>query len=183
MSDIKKSVTLAAKNEGDLVYVIGDTKAELGGSEYFSMLGATGNAVPKVDAEYAKSVFNAVASVTEAELAQSLTTPALGGLAVSFAKKAMGGRLGLELDLDAIPTSSKLNAQEILFSESNSRFVMTVKAADASKVEELLADVPFAKVGKVTSDNLICVKSATNPAFTVSIKDLVDQYKGTLAGI
>ena len=183
MNDVKKSVTLAAKNKGDVVYVIGDTKAELGGSEYFSMLGATGNAVPKVDADYAKSIFNAVAKVTDAELAQSLTTPVLGGLAVSFAKTAMGGRLGLEIDLDAIPTSAKLNAQEILFSESNSRFVMTVKAADAAKVETILGNIPFAKVGKVTSDNMICVKSVTNPAFTVSIKDLVNQYKGTLAGI
>lgn len=183
MADIKKAVTLAAKNSGDLVYVIGDTKAELGGSEYFSMLGATGNSVPKVDAEYAKNIFNAVSKVTDAELAQSLTTPVLGGLAVSFAKTAMAGRLGMEIDMDAIPTSTKLTPHEILFSESNSRFVMTVKAEDATKVEKLLEGIPFAKVGKITSDNLICIKSEVNPAFTISIKDLLANYKGTLAGI
>ncbi len=94
----------------------------------------------------------------------------------------MGGRLGLDIDLAAIPTDGALTEHEILFSESNSRFVMTVKAEDAARVEVLLDGTPFAKVGKVTEDKSLCFKN-TDSAFSVSIQDLVGEYKGTLAGI
>ncbi len=178
MNDIRKAVTLDAKFAGDLVYVIGNTSAELGGSEYFAMLDATGNQVPKVDADYAQKIYRAVSAVTGAELAHSLHTPALGGLAVGFAKVALGGRLGLEIDLNKIPKTGELSELEALFSESNSRFIMTVAPKDAEKVEKLLAGIPFAQVGKVTAEQELKINS-----IKVALADLVNGYKGTLAGI
>ena len=184
LNDVSKAVSLDAKFEGDVVYVIGDTKAELGGGEYFAMLGEVGNNVPKVDADYAKMVYKAVSSVTDAELAHSLQTPASGGLAISFAKIAIGGRLGLNINLDAVPTSEALSVEEVLFSESNSRFVLTTSEANSEMVESLLTGIPFAKVGKVTDSANIAIKSA-NSAFETSIElnKLVDSYKSTLDGI
>lgn len=178
MEDIAKAVTLDAKFAGDLVYVIGNTADELGGSEYFAMLDATGNNVPKVDADYARAVYRAVSAVTEAELADSLHTPALGGLAVGFAKVAMGGRLGLEIDPDRIPRQGELSLGQLLFSESNSRFIMTVKPENAARVEELLKSVPFARVGKVTEQTDLVLGGTVLP-----MASMLDRYKGTLAGI
>jgi phosphoribosylformylglycinamidine synthase len=178
MENIAKAVTLDAKSAGDLVYVIGDTADELGGSEYFAMLDATGNNVPKVDAEYAQAVYRAVSAVTEAELAHSLHTPAIGGLAVGFAKVAMGGRLGLKIDLDRIPRRGTPDHRQLLFSESNSRFIMTVKPENAARVEELLKGVPFARVGSVTEQTDLVLGGVSLP-----LTALLDRYKGTLAGI
>jgi phosphoribosylformylglycinamidine synthase len=183
MDDISKAVSLDAKFAGDYVYVIGNTAPELGGSEYFAMLDSTGCNVPKVDAAYAINIYNAVAGVTGAELAHSLHTPAVGGLAVGLAKVAMGGRLGLKIDLARIPAVGKCNAQELLFSESNSRFIMTVAPKDAAKVEALLGDVPFAKIGEVIEENSLEIKTPDDILISLKICDLLTEYKGTLDGI
>ncbi len=182
MEDITKSVTLDAKKPGDLVYVIGETKPELGGGEFLYMLGYTGNEVPKVDADYAKRIFKAVSDVTEAELAHSLHTPASGGLGVGFAKKAIAGRLGMKVDLDKVPAADGLAPYEVLFSESNSRFIMTVAPQDAAQVEALLADVPFARVGEVTDRGVLELVSEGEVS-EVAIDAMVSAYKSPLAGI
>ncbi|MFA7230777.1 MAG: AIR synthase-related protein [Victivallaceae bacterium] len=181
MADISKAVTLDAKFAGDVVYVIGNTASELGGSEYFAMLNnATGNQVPEVDAKYAIKIYNAVSNVTEAGLACSLHTPALGGLGVGFAKVAMGGRLGLQIDLGKIPVASACPVIEMLFSESNSRFIMTVKPENTAEVDALLKSVPFAKVGKVTANNRLEISYSGAKIADIALNDLLAQYKGTL---
>lgn len=182
MKDIGKAVTLDAKSAGDVVYVIGETKPETGGGEYFAMLGYTGNEVPKVDADRAIATYNAVSAVTEAGLARSLHTPALGGLAVAFAKCAVGGRLGMEIDLTKIPASGNMTEAEILFSESNSRFVMTAAPKDAGRVETLLAGIPFAKVGKVAGDNLE-FRRGDKAMASLTMDEMVNAYKSPLDGV
>ncbi len=182
MADVGKAVTLAAKRSGDLVYVVGSTFAELGGSEYFAMLGAVGNQVPKVDAEYAKGIYRRLAELTEAELLHSLHTPALGGLAVGFAKVAIGGHLGLDVDLGAIPAAPGLALWELLFSESNSRFIMTVPPTEAERVEAMLQGVPFARVGKVTIDPLVRL-TAGKLTIEVAVDSLTEAYTQTLDGV
>ncbi|MEA4863062.1 MAG: AIR synthase-related protein [Victivallaceae bacterium] len=183
MDDISKAVTLDAKRPGDLVYVVGNTAAELGGSEYFAMLGGTGNAVPKVDAPMALETYRRVSEVTEKELARSLHTPALGGIGVGFAKVAMGGRLGLSVDLAKLPLSGKCSTIEKLFSESNSRFIATVAPQDAAAFESLLSGVPFACVGEVTAEPVLAIVDGAKPVAGISVDALVENYKATLGGM
>ena len=182
MDDISKAVTLDAKAPGDIVYVIGDTKSELGGSEYFYMLGKTGNNVPRVDAGYALKTYNAVSSLTDKRLVKSLHTPALGGLALAFARVAMAGRPGMEINLDQIPLASEMSAHEILFSETNSRFVMTVSPENEKAVENILSGISFAKVGFVTDGSQLNVKSAKykDASFALKLDDMLLKYKSTL---
>jgi phosphoribosylformylglycinamidine synthase len=183
MDDISKAVTLDAKFAGDLVYVIGNTADELGGSEYYAMLDAVGSKVPKVDAEYAKKVYAAVSALTEAELVNSLHTPALGGLGVAFAKTALGGRLGMEIDLDKVPLASPCGAAQILYSESNTRFVMTVSPAKAAQVEKLLNGVPFAQIGKITAEPMLKFSGGGFKNTEISLEKLLNAYKSTLEHI
>jgi phosphoribosylformylglycinamidine synthase len=182
MDDISKAVTLDAKFADDDVYVIGKTSAELGGSEFYAMLGATGRNVPKVDAEYAKNVYNAVSEITEQELAHSLHTPAIGGLAAGFAKVAVGGRLGLSINLDAIPADDSLSPHELLFSESNSRFILTAAQEDAEKIEKILDGIPFSKVGKVTDNGELTLKSR-DFHLNLLVDELARRYKTPLDGV
>ena len=180
MDDISKAVTLDAKFAGDLVYIIGNTANELGGSEYYAMFDAVGNKVPKVDAEYAKKVYKAVSEITEAELANSLHTPAIGGLGTAFAKTAMGGRLGLKIDLDKVPLSEPCGTAQILFSESNTRFLMTVSADNAAKVEKLLAGIPFAKVGEVSAEPVLEFSGTDIKTNKIKLDEIIKAYKDTL---
>ena len=181
MDDVSLAVTPDAKEAGDLIYILGVTKPELGGSEYFNILGFTGNQVPTVDAESAVKLYKAVAAATDKKLVNSLITPALGGLAVAAAKCAIGGRLGLEIDLAKIPAEGCGNALELLFSESNSRFIATVSPCNRAAFEAALAGCIFACVGKVTSDGK--VKFTGADGCEVAVDTLVKSYKSTLAGI
>lgn len=178
MDDISKAVTLDFKHAGDYIYAIGNTSAELGGSEYFAMLDATGNNVPKVDAEYAMKIYDAVSSATEAELVSALTTPALGGFGVALAKMAVGGRLGAKVDWALVPGAEGLATAEIMFSESNSRFLAAVAPEKAEAFEKCLAGVPFAKIGTVTSEQTLVWNDGS-----VAVDALTDAYKSTLAGL
>ena len=182
MNDIRLAITPDVKKAGDIVYVIGDTKPELGGSEYFSMLGATGNRVPEVDAEKFIALYKKVEQATQKRLFNSLITPGLGGLAVAFAKSAMAGRLGLEIELDKIPVSEKCSDIELLFSESNGRFAATVPAEKAAEFESLFAGCPVAKVGVVTADETVKLKSG-NETCEISLDSMLRSYKGTLDNI
>ena len=180
MEDITKAVTLDAKRDGDLVYVIGATAAELGGSEYYASHEAVGNRVPKVDVEKALAIYQKVSQATEAELCHSLHTPAFGGLGVGFAKVAIGGHLGLDVDLDAVPAETGLRLDELLFSESNSRFIATIAPNRSAELEAVLDGIPFAKVGKVTLDPVLVLRSRGQVAATATVDELTESYSTTL---
>ncbi|MFA4945260.1 MAG: AIR synthase-related protein [Lentisphaeria bacterium] len=183
MPDVRKAVTLDAKRYGDLVYVLGLTRNELGGSEFYNQLGATGNQVPKVEPVLALELYRRVATLTNAELCHSLHTPVFGGLAVAFAKVAMGGDLGLEVDLKQIPVQGGLGVVERLFSESNSRFVATVAPANRERFEALLAGVPFACVGEVTLQRQLLFRNGRKIVARIPVPDALAAYTGTLDGI
>ncbi|MBE6380703.1 MAG: phosphoribosylformylglycinamidine synthase [Lentisphaerae bacterium] len=182
MDDIRNAVTLDAKLAGDDVYVLGMTKDELGGSEYFAMLGYTGNKVPKLDINAALAMYEKVAEITGKKLAHSLHTPGFGGLAVGFAKVAVAGRLGLTVDLSSIPQSGGLNTAELLYSESNTRFIMTASPDKRDEIAAILKGVPFARVGTVTGDDVLKFRS-DGADTTFILNELVKSYKSTLAGI
>ena len=164
----------------DFVYVIGDTKAELGGSEYYNMLGFTGNNVPKVDAKECLATYDKVIAMVRKDLAASLSAPGPGGLGMAFAKAAMAGRLGMKIDLDAIPASESCSDAEKLYSESNGRFVATVNPAKAAEFEAALEGCVFAKVGVVTEEQSIVLTGSDSGENTVCLEKLVKNYKATL---
>ncbi len=178
LDDVSRAVSFDTKQAGDSVYVIGLTKPELGGSEYFNMLGFTGNNVPKVDGEVSLEICRRVSEITKKGLVNSLITPALGGIAVALAKSAMAGRLGMDIDLDKIPCEN-CSAVEAWFSESNSRFIATVPAEKKAEFEAMLQGVVFAEIGKVTNDKFLKA-SGRGAGCTLELDALLSNYKKTL---
>jgi phosphoribosylformylglycinamidine synthase subunit PurSL len=178
ISDIKNAVSLDAKFAGDVIYVIGETKAELGGSEYFSMLGYTGNNVPKVDGNRACLLYKAINELTHRSLVRSITVPELGGLGVAFAKMAMGGNLGLDIDISKIPSAENISEAGLIFSETNSRFVITVAKEKTAEFEKVLDGFEYAKIGEVIEKPEIRLSK-----HKLLVSDLKRNYKATLDGI
>ncbi len=184
VDDVSKAVTLDAKSAGDDIYVIGLTRSELGGSEYLSMIDADGGEVPKIDPDAAKLIHEAVARLVDKRLARSLQAPAHGGLAVSLAKTAMAGRLGLDVDLGSVPTEPDyLSAAEILFSESGARFLLTARAEDSAEIADILSGVPFAKIGSIVKNRDLRVATPDGKQFTLPLDNLLDAYKAPLDGV
>ena len=183
IDDVSHAVSLDAKFAGDAVYVLGETKPELGGSEYFAMLDAVGNNVPKVDIPKASALYHALAEVIKADIPSSIISPALGGLAIAAAKSAIGGRLGMAIDLDKLPGIENLNDAEALFSESNSRFILTCRPERCAELEKMLAGHVFARVGSTTEAQELVFTRGGKTVASARLSDLITAYKSTLEGI
>jgi phosphoribosylformylglycinamidine synthase II len=150
ITDVRKCVTMDGKRAGDRVYVLGETFNEMGASEYFALLGFLGNQVPKVDARKAKLLYEALGRAMEKGLVASCHDCSDGGLGVALAETAFAGALGMEVDLRKV-TSSGLNRNDVLlFSESQSRFVVTVRPENQAAFEDSLKGNRLAEVGKIT---------------------------------
>jgi len=105
MDDVKKAVTMDPKTTGDLVYIIGETADELGGSEYYDYRkkGTVGSNIPQVDAKKALELYRTYHKAVEKELLASSISLVFGGIAVGLAKKAISAQLGLEIDISKNP--------------------------------------------------------------------------------
>jgi len=181
IEDVRKAVTMDAKRAGDLVYVLGETHRELGGSEWYAMHGAVGNGVPKVNAERAKALYTALSMAIREGLVASCHDCSDGGLAVALAETAFSGGLGMSVDLAAVPMGGITRDDEMLFSESQSRFVITVRPENKRAFEAALAGSPFACVGTVTAEGLFRVKGLRgNVILDEKIGELKEAWQRTL---
>jgi phosphoribosylformylglycinamidine synthase len=131
--DVAKAVSMDAKFEGDLVYVMGETHDELGGSEYFACLGSTGNTVPALDAGKAKVRYRRLTAAIDRELVASAYPVSHGGLLIALAKVAIAGRIGMDLIIPSV-----VRPDYYLFSESLGRFVVTVSKENRQAFEEIV---------------------------------------------
>jgi len=150
VDDIECCITMEAKFPGDLVYVLGETGNELGGSEYYRMMGEIGLHCPRVDVEKVVPLYRALYKAIRSGLLASAHAVARGGLAVHLALMAMGGELGLDIDLGKIPSPQALAPSQLLYSESAGRFLVTLNPAHREAFEELFRGLPAACIGNVT---------------------------------
>ncbi len=181
LPDVRKAVTMDVKCKGDLVYVLGETKNELGGSEFLALSGKIGKNVPVVDAEKALKLYRALHSAIKKELVASCHDLSDGGLAVALAETAFSGELGLEADLSTLSKEDGMDNTQILFSESASRFVVSVSEKNKEAFEKELAGNSFAVVGKVNDSNALLVKGIDgNQIINEKISELKNSWKKTL---
>lgn len=156
--DVRKCITMDAKRPGDLVYILGETYNEMGGSEYYALRGYIGNEVPKVNAQKAKALYEALSEAVQQGLVASCHDCSDGGLGVALAETAFAGALGMEIDLSKVPSSGRLRNDTLLFSESASRFVVTIHPEGKRLFEECLAGNAFAEIGVVTNQDYLIIK-------------------------
>jgi phosphoribosylformylglycinamidine synthase len=197
IDDVGTAVTLDVKTEGDLVYLLGTTHDETGGSEYLRHRGATdglpagpgepapyvGNRVPRVDPGTTLPLYAALAEATRRRFVRSAATPAKGGLAHALARKVMAGGLGLELDLDVCPDLAALPADVALFSESNGRFVVTVAERHAAAFESLFTGLACRCLGTVVAEPRLRARLGGRPRLDLPASELKAAYQGTLAHV
>lgn len=187
IDDVAKTVDLVPKVLGDLVYIIGDTKDELGGSEYFAYLGQksggekyVGNNVPKVNGAVAKQTYERMTKAIKDGLVASCLSLGVGGIGAGLSKMAIAGELGLQVDLSKIKTQIDRD-DYLLFSESQSRMVITIDAKNKKKFESVLAEVPLYEIGKVTNTGRLQIAGQKGTEIiSKKIRHLNESYKETL---
>lgn len=155
MDDVRKAVTMDAKSPGDLVYVLGATYPELGGSEWYAMHGFIGNRVPQVRAERAKALYNALSRAIQEGLVASCHDCSDGGLGIALAETAFAGGFGLSIDLERVPFVNIDRNDTLLFSESQSRFVVTVSPAAKTSFEDVMKGTVMSRIGIVLDEGVL----------------------------
>ncbi len=164
VDNVDKCVTMDLKRPGNLLYQVGATKNELGGSHLALVEALAGGRVPKVDVPRAKQTFAALYRAIDAGLVAACHDLSEGGLAVAAAEMAFAGGCGAEIGLDKIPhdlTGDIGNGDAVLlFSESNTRFLCEVAGHHAAEFEQALAEVPHAQVGAVTDSGKLTIGAA-----------------------
>lgn len=127
--------TLAFKEVGSSIVVIGETRDEMGGSEYYHVIhNLRGGSPPEVDPESVKRAINCVLASIHGGYVRSAHDCSRGGLATALAIMAIKGDLGVDVDIGNVPTRSRIRTDEVLFSESYGRFVLECSAHHVGKV-------------------------------------------------
>jgi len=148
--DVRKTVSVDVKKPGNMIYLVGQTYPELGGSQYYRLEGYVGKTVPKVRIEQARKTMNLITNAIDSEHVKSCHDLSEGGLAVAAAEMALSGGYGIELNLKNVPKSSEMKRNDyILFSESNSRFLVEVAEKNREDFEKSMEGNIFSAVGRV----------------------------------
>jgi phosphoribosylformylglycinamidine synthase len=160
VDDVNNCVTMDAKKGGNFLFIVGETKNELGGSHYYKIHGQLGANVPKTDLEAAPKIAARVAEAIAKGLIVSCHDCSEGGLAVALAEMSFAGGLGIEADLRGLAKSTDCSRTDVqLFSESTSRYIVEVEPENYDAFVKLMLNLPFGQIGKVTESKILIIKA------------------------
>ncbi|HID60699.1 MAG TPA: phosphoribosylformylglycinamidine synthase subunit PurL [Hadesarchaea archaeon] len=180
--DIRRAISVDIKEPSDAIYIVGRTYPELGGSEYYRLFGEVGRSVPKLHAAKAKKVLSSITKAIDAGYVRACHDLSEGGLAVAAAEMVLSSDYGAELDLRKVPASMNGMVRDdfILFSESNSRFLVEVARGKEKKFEKLVKS-DFALIGEVSETDGFFVRGLKGrKIIDTSSRKLREAWRGGL---
>jgi len=181
--DVGKIVSMDAKAPGDAIYLVGETFPELGGSHYYKVMDVTGGRVPRVDPVRGRKVMRSLQEAIEAGLVRACHDLSEGGLGVAAAEMAFAGGWGMWLDLREAPGRDVDRTDTLLFSESNSRFLVEVGPEDCETFEGAMEGVRLGRLGLVRDDGRFEVLNLKGePVVSTTISELKKAWQGFLGG-
>ncbi|MBN1993251.1 MAG: phosphoribosylformylglycinamidine synthase subunit PurL [Anaerolineae bacterium] len=181
--DVTQTVTMDLKQPDNYLYLVGETRAELGGSHYQLIIHNSQFTIthssPPQPVPNALNYLRALHQVMVKGLAQSCHDCSEGGLAVALAEMCLAGRLGAKIELSQVPGAANMATDDqILFAETSCRFVVEVRPADAAAFEKLLGDTPHARFGRVGGDELQINGLNKQPVIAVPVAGLEKAWRG-----
>jgi len=184
IDDIKKCISMYFKEPENLIYLLGETKNELGGSLFYKILKFRTTDVPKVNPITARKLMITVNRAIKQNLILSCHDCSEGGISVALGEMCFSGGLGAEINLNGVKVDKeieKLKKQDknianliILFSESNSRFIVEVKKENKEKFEKLMKKNVFCLIGRIKKHKKFIVKGLNN---RIIINEDIDKLK------
>jgi len=181
--DIRHCLSADLKLPGDLIYILGETFDELGGSEYYELYDQIGLNVPRLKIDPEKTHYRALHQALQEEMVSAAHGIYRGGLGIHLSLMALAGDLGLELDLDRVPSALPLRADKLLFSESCGRFILTIDPIKKKEFEKKMAGCRMAYVGKVRKDQTLIIKKDGQTLIKSRLKPLREAFHRTFGGL
>jgi phosphoribosylformylglycinamidine synthase II len=180
--DIRSAVSIDLKQPGNLIYIVGKTYKELGGSEYYKLKGHIGKTVPKVRKAQAKKTFKALTKAIDNGIIRACHDLSEGGIAITCAEMVIASDFGAELDLTKLPSDELKRDDLALFSESNSRFLVEVTEKDKQEFEAIMKNTISAEIGRVTKSASLKIKGFNQTTVVdAPVADLRASWKQTLS--
>ncbi|MEM2909112.1 MAG: phosphoribosylformylglycinamidine synthase subunit PurL [Candidatus Bilamarchaeaceae archaeon] len=174
INNVERAISSEFKRPGDIIYVLGTTRGEMGGSEYYRLFGGVGNNLPAVKPTEHTLVYRCLSDAIEEGLVSSAHDVSDGGLAVAFAECAIGCGVGAELDIQKIRAETA-NESALLFSETPGRFVVSVHPENAERFEQITRRM-FARAGRVRGDKRLLIKRGESILVNEEIEKLKNAY-------
>ncbi len=174
ISDIRRAVTMDVKAPGNFIYVVGNTYTELGGSHYFGIHGFIGNNAPIVRPDEGKLTMQRLSAAINSGFVRSCHDCSEGGIGVAAAEMAFAGGYGMSLSLNDIPTGDEITADDfLLFSESNSRFIVEVEPQHRDAYETHMEGVSTGCLGTVTDTPEFVINGKTGQTIVKTSIDIL----------
>ncbi len=173
IDDIRYAVTSDFKEEGNPIYLVGETKEEMGGSEYYRLIGAKSTTVPEVDLEELRKRSEELLKAMKKGVIRACHDISQGGLAIAAAEMCLGGNIGAELDLAPL---GFMRADFKLFSESATRWLCEVQRGKEKEFESI---VKARKIG-VVSGNTLRVRDDSRWLFNVHLNIMRERWRAAL---
>jgi phosphoribosylformylglycinamidine synthase len=182
MDDVSRAISMDLKQAGNFIYIVGSTRCEVGGSEYLKAKGFTGNSVPRVDSQKSRQLMESLSAATGEGLVRACHDCSEGGIGVAVAEMAFAGGLGASINLKEVPLGESIDRDDfILFSESNSRFIVEISPEKKDAFEKKIEGVPFALIGQVTDEPRLEVYGRMgNSVVSISIDELKEAWQKPL---
>jgi phosphoribosylformylglycinamidine synthase len=180
VNDVRQSITCDLKTENNPIYLIGrPTAIEFGGSAYYHLLGIENGCVPRTDAVFLSNCMDLILSANHDEYLASCHDVSEGGIGVCISEMCIGGDLGVDIDISRI--QSCLTSAELLFSESNTRWIVEVHSSYQTDFEILCAKKKILShfIGRTTQNGFKCVNKGKK-LFDISTSILRDNWSNTL---
>jgi phosphoribosylformylglycinamidine synthase len=163
VKDIRYAPTADFKSPGNFIYLIGEIRDELGGSEYLNLYSTVGVSVPKVTPKSAKQIFTQLSKCIQQGLILSCHDCSQGGLAVAISEMSFSSDgVGCEIELSRVKYRSiygrRKNDTILLFSESPTCFLVEVSPEKKDKFEKLFSGLPVSLLGKTKGNDRVVIK-------------------------
>lgn len=184
IDDVAQVVSCDLKSAGDLIYIIGETCDELGGSEYLRYLSNTrqevfNSSIPQTDTATNKRIYEAYQKAMRQGLVTAAHAPSLGGLGAALARMAVGGMLGIDISLAALPGSMESD-ESALYSQSTGRILASIDPRNKDVFEGLFSKLPMAQIGTVGSNEKIIIRGIDGKmAIETSVQKAYESYHST----
>ena len=176
LDDHRLRIPTAFPSAGLAVYVLGETFAELGGSEFAQVVwGSVSGHPPALDLARERALHDLFFEAARGDVLASAHDCAEGGIAIALAEASIGGGQGFAVSLD-----SDLPAHVALFSESASRVVVSVAPAHEDRLRELASahGVPLARLGETGGP-----RAVFDSLFEATVDELDEVYETALPGL
>lgn len=177
IDDVRKVISMDVKGPGHVVYVLGETREELGGSEYLSLRGKSGGSAPQVFPLSSRALYERLSGAIAGGLVASCHDVSDGGLGSALAETAFAGGFGMTVSLSSIGVG---NGTAALFSETPGRFVATVRPEHTGAFEAALNGSPCYRIGETGEDTMLHIICGDGRIVSANLDTLRNAWKTTL---